>query len=88
MTIQIEKNVPIPEFRGRKTYDTYKDVLSKLEFGDSFVAEGEKMGTLQSSIRQAAKRAKINITVRREGEEGVKLRVWRVADTKVATCDE
>lgn len=85
MTIQIEKDVPMPEFRSRKTYSAYKDVMSKLEVGDSFVAEGEKMPTLQSAVRQAAKRAKVNITVRREGEERVKLRVWRVADTKAAT---
>lgn len=62
--------------------------MSKLEVGDSFITDGEKMTTLQSSIRQAAKRAKISITVRREGDEGIKLRVWRVADSKAARCGE
>ena len=90
MTIQIEKGVPMPEVRARKSYGTYKDVMAKMEVGDSFVADGEdgKVTTLQSSIRQAAKRAKVNITVRREGEEGCRLRVWRVADTKAAACVE
>jgi hypothetical protein len=85
MTIQIEKGVPMPETRGPRTYGAYREVMAAMEVGDSFVAEGEKMPTLQSAVRQAARRAKINITVRREGEESVKLRVWRVADAKAAT---
>jgi hypothetical protein len=82
MTIQIEKNVPMPESRGPRGYGAYREVMKKLEVGDSFIAEGSKMTTLQSAIRQAAKRANINITVRREGEEGCKIRVWRTPDVE------
>lgn len=78
----------MPEVTQRKTYGAYREVMAAMEVSDSFVAEGGKITTLQSAVRQAAKRAKINITVRREGEEGCKLRVWRVADANVAACGE
>lgn len=83
MTFRIDKGVPLPESRGRKPCGAYAEVMSKMEIGDSFVTEGEKMPSLQSAVRQAAKRARITITARREGEEGFKLRVWRVEGTKV-----
>lgn len=86
--MKIDKNVPLPESRGRKRAITYGDVMKKLEVGDSFVAVGEKMGSVQSAVRQAAKRAGIKITARREGTEGVKLRVWRVGDDFVDEVSE
>lgn len=77
MSIQIEKNIPIPAVT-RAPYGEYSKVLANMEVGDSFTAEGDNMGTLQSRIRQSAKSLGIKITARKI-EEG-KLRVWRVAD--------
>lgn len=83
--MKIEKNVPMPEARGRKPHDHYSEVMSKLEIGDSFVAEGERSQTIQSAIRRSARRAGIKVTTRQlnEGDEQfvadkVKIRVWRV----------
>lgn len=79
--MKIEKGVPIPDGRGRKPRGTYSDVIGKLEVGDSFTVTGENAATMQSALRQAAKRAGIKITVRNmteQGDELATLRVWRV----------
>lgn len=89
--MKIEKNIPIPEQRGRKPSGTYSKLMNAMEVGDSFVAEGEKLQTVQSAVRQAAHRAGIKITTRQEEAEGevVKLRVWRVAGEPAARhCTE
>lgn len=88
MTIQIEKGIPLPEVRRRQPKNPYGEVMRQMEIGDSFACEGSKFNTLQGVIRAAAKKAGIAITVRREGKEGCKLRVWRVANTIVAKCGE
>lgn len=96
--MKIEKNIPIPEQRGRKPNGTYSSLMGQMQVGDSFLAEGEKLQTVQSAVRQAAHRAGIKITTRREEEdehgnkfpEGiVKLRVWRVEGEPTARhCTE
>ena len=93
--MKIEKNVPIPdESRGRKPRGTYSEVIEKLEVGDSFVVEGYSAATMQSAVRQAAKRAGIKITIRHEEDdrsesEKVRLRVWRVEGTPLKkSCAE
>lgn len=91
MTIKIEKGIPLPEVRKRQPKSPYDEAMKQMEVGDSFVCEGVKFNTVQGTLRRAAKKVGINVTVRRESEEDVspvKLRVWRVADTKVGTCGE
>lgn len=91
MTIKIEKGVSLPQSRGRKTSNTFGEVMALMEVGDSFVAEGVKISTLQSKVRLAARKAEISITVRPESEIGdavCKVRVWRVAETKLVAFGE
>lgn len=83
--MKIEKNIPIPEQRGRKPNGTYSEVMSKMDVGDSFVAEGDKSQTIQSAVRQAARRIGIKVTTRQLDEtdpqfnpDKVKIRVWRI----------
>lgn len=81
--MKIEKGIPIPDGRGRKPRCTYSDVIGKLEVGDSFTVTGENASTMQSALRQAAKRVGIKITVRNITERGnyqTTLRVWRVPE--------
>jgi len=75
MTLEIEKNVPIPKRKAGQAYGTYTDLFNKMVEGDSFIAEG-KMASLQSAIRQAAKRAGVKILTRKESDD--KLRVWNL----------
>lgn len=84
MEIKIEKGVPIPELnQTRKPYSELTKTLSDMKVGDSFAVpvSDENLATLQSKIRQSAKRAKIKITARRltENKKEV-LRVWRIAE--------
>lgn len=77
--MKIEKNVPIPpKTPGRKARNPYIEVLEKMAVGDSFVASGDKLATIQSAIRQAAQRLGVRITTRRvDAEAGMQsLRVW------------
>lgn len=78
--VVIEKNVPIPPLV-RRQWGVYAEALQELEVGDSFVAEGANMATLNSSIRQSAKRLGIKITARAESK--TKLRIWRIEGDSV-----
>lgn len=90
--MKIEKNIPIPERRGRKPNGIYSKLMGAMQVGDSFLAEGEKLQTVQSAVRQAAHRAGIKITTRQEDsdeENVVKLRVWRIEGVPAARhCTE
>jgi hypothetical protein len=69
--ITIDKNIPIPELRGRKRLLP----LGEMEVGDSFFTTA----TSHASIRTAPHLPK-RFTIRTVTENGVKgLRVWRIA---------
>jgi hypothetical protein len=86
--MKIEKNIPVPEGRGRKRSITYVDLMRQMEIGDSFLAERGKMGSIQSAVRQAANRAGIKITARLEGEkDDQRLRVWRI-ENEIESAEE
>ena len=68
----IQKNIPMPSITGKKR--TMSDLLQKMEVGDSFVANSEKM------VQNAYLNAKaLGIKIARRsiiGKKG-KFRVWR-----------
>lgn len=78
-----EKGIPIPSNISRTPRNEYVKVLEGMEPGDSFsvmLEETENMKTVQSKVRQSAKRRGIKIVANQVSE--TQLRVWRVADDK------
>ena len=67
----IEKNVPIPENRGRLS----KYPFGEMELGDSFVVEKEKMNTIRTNCSTYGKSHKKKFVVRKDGD---KIRCWRI----------
>lgn len=88
--MMIEKNIPVPERRGRKPHGTYSKVMEELGVGDSFVAEGANVQTVQSAVRQAARRAGICITTAQDEDSvpgAIRLRVWRIEGEPGKRCE-
>lgn len=91
--IVIEKGVPMPESRGRRKQDEYDAALSKMEIGDSFVAEGTTLNKTLGRLRGACRRTGAHISTRTlehsevpNALEGmIYLRVWRIEPKKVRT---
>lgn len=74
--LQIERNIPLPETRGRHS-SRYRDVVAKMKVGDSFVAPE----SIRNGISGIAKRCGVVLTVRKlkDGE----IRVWLVSKTRL-----
>jgi hypothetical protein len=71
MKYKIEKNVPIPEKKGRKKYP-----FGDMEIGDSFVMQ-KVITTANSIARSYGNRHKVRFTCYAISEN--KTRVWRTA---------
>lgn len=85
MEIKIEKGIPVPKKGARIPRGEFAEAMKNMEVEDSFLVtleEGQKMSTLQSKIRQTAKRHNINIVASQVGKN--QLRVWRVANPENA----
>ena len=76
-----EKGIPIPSNISKAPRNEYVKVLENTAFGDSFsimLDEGENMKTVQSKIRQTAKRRGIKIVANQVSES--QLRVWCIGN--------
>lgn len=79
--IVAEKGVPIPANMSTVPRNQYAAVLKSTKPGDSFsvyLSEDEKMGTVQSKIRQYANRNGIKISASEVSD--IQLRVWVIAN--------
>lgn len=79
MTIEIQKNVPIPvPIRGPRRSGEFRTTLSSLDVGDSFLA-GDKKFLTQLGPRALGLRPK-KFCARTCNEGGVDVvRIWRIA---------
>jgi hypothetical protein len=68
--IVVEKGVPLPGSRGHE--NPYKEVLETMNVGESFVAEGERSGSVSGAANSSLKPKKFTS---RKVEGGH--RVWR-----------
>lgn len=73
MKIKVEKGVEIP-FVGIKNKPGYKEAISKMGYGDSFVIEGDPY--IYSCVRQIASTLNIKLTTRKQ-PDGTR-RVWKI----------
>jgi len=71
MTIEIEKNIPIPPVRRSK--NEIRDVLERMEQGDSCYIETSSPNVAQSNVRGIANRLGIAVVIRSEGNG---IRIW------------
>ena len=76
MTIQIDKNLPIPTKAGNRVS---KYPWSSLEVGDSFFVAGTTVKTFAGVVANARKTRNLQLVTRTVDEDGVTgVRVWRV----------
>ncbi len=74
MTIQVEKNIPIPQRArggGKRKYP-----LDIMEVGDSFFLGGVKQNFVAGSVSYASRKYGFKFVTRTEGDGA---RVWRIA---------
>lgn len=70
MTIQIDKNVPLPDTKQSSTYP-----FADMEVGDSFFVEGATPNKLQNAASHWRKKRNMKFAARREANG---TRIWRI----------
>ena len=73
MSIEIEKNVPIPD--GSRIVGKSVAILDKMEVGDSIVIDS--IDNTRSSYHSAARYRNMKVAVRKINE--TQMRIWRIA---------